>query len=294
MSDDDKAQHQSEYQSLLALFVNFLKNIHSDSREEALSALMELRADLAIHHAFRGFNIDEQDALQLLKNLSDDTLTQQDKDKRDRLIAAVNNLIDFAVCEEYQVAQKADELYEERQDDSDEEEYYIDFNDPDDVNDYYGICALYNDTYAAVENGDIEYAMGVALQWISYNADEYLTYWTMNDAKVRPWHLALQGYTARRDEFPSWMIPPIEWNCRCFLIPAASADDVWGKGNGLRQVMDKVPVKPPQIGDTFSESVATCGRIFGPSHPYFKVDAKDKEFLHNCVKTIKSKYYAKK
>lgn len=293
MTENEKAQHQSEYQSLLALFINFLKNIHSDSREEALYALMELRADLAISHAFRGFNIDEEDALQLLRNLNDDTLTQQDKDKRDRLIAAVNNLIDFAVCEEYQVAKKTDELYEEREDETDEgEEYEIDYNDPNDIDDYYSICALYNDTYAAVENGDIEYAMGVALQWISIPATEYLTYWTMNDNKVRPWHMALQGYTARRDEFPSWMIPPIEWNCRCYLIPAGQADEVWNRAGNIKRVKAKLPVKPSQIDDTFSESVATCGRIFSSSHPYFNVDARDKDFLNDCVKNIKAKYYA--
>lgn len=293
MTDDEKAEHQKEYEELFALFVNFLKNVHSDSREEALYALMELRADLAINHAFRGFNIDEEDALQLLRVLDDNVLTKQDKDKRDRLIAAVNNLIDFAVCEEYQVSQKVDELYDERAEDEDEdEEYEIDFNDPDDVDDYYAICALYNDTYAAVENGDIEYAMGIALQWISIASNEFLTYWTMNDNKVRPWHMALQGYTARRDDFPAWMIPPIEWNCRCFLIPAGQADEVWDKNKDLKHIMAKVPKKPSQIDDTFSESVAKCGRIFGPSHSYFAINSKDKDFLQDCVEKIKSKYYA--
>lgn len=292
MTEEEKAQHKGEYEELLALFVNFLKNVRSDSREEALFALMELRADLAISHAFRGFNIDEEDALQLLKNLDDDTLTQQDRDKRDRLVAAVNNLIDFAVCEEYQVAQKVDEVYDER---LEEDEYYdIDYNNPEETDEYYDICALYNDTYAAVENGDIEYAMGIALGWISYSANEYLTYWTMNDAKVRPWHMALQGYTAKRDDFPAWMIPPIEYNCRCFLIPSSQADEVWDKADGLRRVMGKAPVKPKQLDNVFSESVAKCGRIFGASHPYFSVKAKDKEFLHSCVNTIKAKYYAKR
>lgn len=288
MTDDDKARHQSEYQSLLVLFVNFLNNIQSDGREEALYALMELRADLAISHAFRGFYIDEEEALRLLKNLNDENLTQYDKDRRDRLVAAVRNLIDFAVCEEYQVAKKADELYGEHQ--VEDEEYEIDYNAPDDIDDYYAICTLYNDTYAAVENGDIEYAMGVAYQWLSYAANEYLTYWTMNDNKVRPWHLALQGYTAKRDEFPAWMIPPIEWNCRCFLIQAENADEVWNHGGEMKRVVGKVPTKPSQLSDVFSESVAKCGRIFGASHPYFQVDSKDKGFLQACVENLKSKY----
>lgn len=291
MSDEEKAEHKKEYEELLALFILFLKNINSDSHDEALYALMELRADLAISHAFAGFEIDEDEALTLLKNLSDNNLTQQDKDKRDRLIAAVNNLIDFAVCEEYQVAQKAEELYEDNIED--DEDYDIDYNDPEDIDDYYDICALYNDTYAAVENGDIEYAMGIAHKWISIATTEYLTYWTMNDNKVRPWHLELQGYTAKRDDFPAWMIPPIEYNCRCFLI-TSSGEEVVGKANELKMVKAKIPQKPSQLDDVFSESVAKCGRIFGPSHSYFQVKEADKEFLQTCVDNIKAKYYGRK
>lgn len=287
MSDDEQAQHDSEYQELLAIFIDFLKNIHSDNRDEILCALMDLRADLAISHAFRGFNIDEEEALMLLKSKDDKNLTKEDKDKRNRIVAAVNNLIEFAVCEEYQVAQKVDELYQQNQED--DEEYDIDFNDPDDIDGYTDICALYNDTYAAVENSDIEYAMEVAYKWIKWGADDYLTYWTMNDNKVRPWHLALQGYTAKRDDFPSWMIPPIEWHCRCFLLN--SSDEEVLNSTPVRKVYAKIPKKPQQIDNVFSESVAKCGRIFNKSHSYFTVDKKDIDFLKSCVTTIKSKYY---
>lgn len=290
MSDDDKAKHDSEYQALLALFINFLKNIHSDNRDEVLFALMELRADLAISHAFRGFNIDEEEALLLLKNLDDNNLTQEDKDKRDRVVAAVNNLIEFAVCEEYQVAKKADEVYQLHVDE--DEEYDIDFNAPTDIEEYYGICALYNDTYAAVENGDIEYSMLIARKWIGTPVTEYLTYWTMNDAKVRPWHMELQGYTAKRDDFPSWMIPPIEWHCRCYLI-SSSGEDVSASASDMKKIKAKVPTKPSQIDGVFSESVAKCGRIFSAAHSYFQINEADKETLQNYVTRLKSKYYGR-
>lgn len=288
MSDEEKAQHKKEYNQLYGLFVNFLKNINSDNRDEILFALMELRSDLAISHAFRGFNIDEDEALLLLKNLEDNNLTQQDKDKRDRLVAAVNNLIDFAVCEEYQVIQKTEQVYNTHV--KYDEDYDIDFNDPADMVDYDTVCSLYNDTYAAVENDDIEYAMGVAYKWIHFGSSEYLTYWTMNDSKVRPWHLALQGYTAKRDDFPAWMIPPIEWHCRCFLMNSDD-DSVIGKVDDFRRVYGKMLNKPSQLDDVFSESVAKCGRIFGKSHSYFQVNAKDKPFLQECVNKIKAKYY---
>lgn len=290
MSDDEKAQHKKEYALLYALFLNFLKNIHSDSRDEILYALMELRADLAISHAFRGFNIDEDEALRLLKNLDDNNLTKQDIDKRNRLVAAVDNLIEFAVCEEYQVAQQVDDIYDAHIEY--DEDYDIDFNDPANMADYDAVCELYNDTYASVENADIEYAMGVASKWLQFGSEEYLTYWTMNDNKVRPWHLALQGYTDRRDDFPAWMIPPIEWHCRCFLINTEGVE-VIGKTESFKKVVDKVPQKPSQLDDVFSESVAKCGRIFGKSHSYFQVKAKDKQFLQDCVTNIKSKYYGR-
>lgn len=288
MSDDEQARHDKEYNELLALFINFLKNIHSDTREEVLYALMELRADLAISHAFRGFDIDADEALMLLKNLDDNNLTQEDKDKRDRIVAAVDNLIEFAVCEEYQVAKRADGVYQSNLDE--DENYEIDFNNPDDIDDYTAICALFNDTYASVENADIEYAMSVAYKWIHIAANDYLTYWTMNDNKVRPWHLALQGYTAKRDEFPAWMIPPIEWHCRCYLI-SSSGEEATAKLSDIKKVYGKVPTKPSQIDGVFSESVAKCGRIFSKSHSYFIVDNGDKDFLAECVTNIKSKYH---
>lgn len=287
MNNDEKAQHKKEYTQLYELFINFLKNINSDNKDEILYALMELRADLAISHAFKGFEVDEEEALLLLKNLSDNNLTQHDKDKRDRLVAAVNNLIEFAVCEEYQVTQQAEQIYETHKED--DEDYEIDFNDQVDMLDYDAICDLYNDTYASVENADIEYAMGIAYKWIQFGSSEYVTYWTMNDNRVRPWHLALQGYTDRRDDFPAWMIPPIEWHCRCFLM-SSEDDSVIGSAD-FKKVVGKVPKKPSQLNDVFSESVAKCGRIFGKSHSYFQVKAKDKAYLQDCVSNIKKKYY---
>lgn len=286
MTDDEKEKHHQEYLMLLALFLSFMKNIGNDaSRQEALYALAELRAELAIKHAVKGFGMTIGEALLLLKNYDDNSLTKEDKDKRDRLVAAIDNLIDFSVCQEYQVTQKAVKKYD-ADDNSDE----IDFDDSESAQEYIDLCALYNETYAAVENADIEYAMVIANKWIHIAENEYLTYWTMNDTKVRPWHLELQGYTGRASEYPAWMIPPIEWHCRCFLI-TSSGDSVIGKSNDIRKVNGKIPKKPAQIDGVFSESVAKCGRIFSSSHPYFQVKDSDKEMLESFVSTIKAKYY---
>lgn len=292
MSDDEKTRHQQEYEKLLALFISFLKNIDSNSRNDIVYALMELRADIAIQYGCDGFGMDEEEALQLLRNVDENTLSPEQNEKRKRIIAMVENLIAFAVCEEYHVVKDTDKVYKKHK--KNNPDYEIDYNDSDDIDEYTDINEQYNDQYAAVENADIMYAMGIAAWWLGMNQYDLITYWTMNDAKVRPWHMALQGYTAPRDEFPSWMIPPIEWNCRCFLLPAEKVDpsQVWDKAD-FKRVVGKVPTKPKQIDDTFSESVAKCGRIFGKSHNYFKVDKADKDFLDDCVKRIKDKYYAK-
>ena len=254
------------------------------TKEEALEALAELRADLAITHAFSGFEIDPEYALSLLKSKDDENLTQLDKDKRDRLIAAVDNLIEFATCEEYQ-------LYKDvisHDPDFDFDTDYFDTDNEELVEEYEALCEKYNKVYAAVENDDIEYAMLIALRWIQYASSIQLTYWTQNDDRVRPWHYALQGFTANKEEFPSWMIPPIEWGCRCFLL---TSDGGLFASSEAKKVSAKTPQKPKEIDGVFSESVATCGRIFSHAHRYFEVDKADKPMLDRIVSNIRMKYY---
>ena len=268
------------------MFISLLKNIGDrTSREEILGELMALRAEYAIGHAVDGFKMDIDEALQLLKNTNDNTLTKEDIDKRDRLIAMVNNLTEFSVCEEYQMYKEVLAVNPNIYDDD------IDFNDEESVEPYYNICKKYNETYAAVENEDISYAMRIAAMWLHCSPGTHLTYMTQNDDRVRPWHYALQGFTARRDDFPAWMIPPIEWGCRCFLM--SDGGDIIAEKDKIKDVKAsvEVPEKPEQIDDIFSESVAKCGRIFGKSHPYFKVAKADKDKLKEYVDNIRSQYY---
>lgn len=279
MTEEQQAEHDSDYQSLVALFIQLLKSLRNENKDEALYALSELRTEIAFKHVVKGLGIEVDNAIQLLKNSEDENLTQQEKDLIDRLTAAILNLIDFSVCEEYQ-------LYDEVLDmvgDTD-----IDFNS-DEYDELLAVCEKYNDQYSAIENSDIEYAGIVAAMWMKMSATDYAVYWTQNDTKVRPWHMALQGYAAPRDEFPSWMIPPIEYNCRCFLeileVPRADAKLSQIKGSA------KDLVKPKQLNSVYSESLAKCGRIFGPTHSYFSVKEKDTEMLMGFVSRLREKYY---
>lgn len=283
-SDEDKDDSQAEYEELLPLFINLVKSLRDpDNKKQALLDLARLRAQLAISHAFEGFDIEQDEAIRLINQTGD--LSELDEEKKKRLIAAINNLIEFSVCEEYQLMTNIYKTLPDFDFDSDE----FDTDDEEVMEPLEELNKKYNLIYAGVENMDIEYAMMIALAWVSSGKEATLTYMTQNDDRVRPWHFALQGFSAKKDDFPSWMIPPIEWGCRCFLVDS-NGDSVINQLD--LHVFAKAPKKPKQIDDVFSESVAKCGRIFGKSHSYFKVGDKDKDALKEMVELIKQDYYA--
>ncbi len=248
-------------------------SLDADATEEFYE-LTSLRCQLLVKRLLAGLKLSEEKASELLSNLEDDGLTKQDIEIRDRLKAGIDNLIEFAVCEEYQAISDVPDDY--------------DMDDPEDLELLEDISETYHLRYASVENGDVEYAAAIALKWVTvYSAATWVTYMTMNDDRVRPWHRALEGFSAPRDSFPEWMIPPIEWGCRCYL------EDVHGNSveNKLSDVLDKIPAKPKELDDIFSESLAKCGRIFGKSHPYFKVKKGHKQKLAEYVERLKKSYY---
>ena len=103
MTEEQRIEHDDEYQNLLALFIALLTSLNSNEMEEALYALSELRTEYAFNHLIKGFDIDYENAMQLLLSKDDSNLTLYEKDLRDRLIVGIENLISFSVCEEYQL-----------------------------------------------------------------------------------------------------------------------------------------------------------------------------------------------
>ncbi len=258
------------------MFMAFVKclQLKADATE-AFYELVDARSEIAIMRLLVGLKLTVEQAEALISAKDDDSLTQQDRDIRDRLIAGIDNIIDFSVAAEYQAVSEIPDRF--------------DLDNPEDYAELVGISDTYHLRYASVEHGDIEYAAGIAWKWaVLWNASTWVTYMTMNDDRVRPWHRQLEGFSAPRDSFPSWMIPPIEWGCRCYL------EDLSGNSveNRIPAVYAKAPDKPSQIDDVFSESLAKCGRIFGKSHPYFRVKASDKERLSEFVVRLKRKWYA--
>lgn len=275
---NDKDKHEEEYAVLLALFREVIKSIRdNDGQWESLEELMKARADFAVRHAFEGFGISYDDALELLKNADD--LTDEQRVQRDILIAAVDNLVDFAVAEEYHAADEVSEYDELEELEEDSEEYAVLLEI------LFGICNKYNNRYAYVENMDIEYAMIIAAYLSSMKDDTILTYMTMGDERVRPWHLQYEGYSAPRSQFPSWLIPPIEHQCRCFLVEDTKST----------LMADVQAAKKPQMPDwfdrTFKESVANGGRIFSDEHSYFQIDKRHVKRLGEISDRIKAIYF---
>ena len=264
---------------MFALFKNLVQSIQEeDGQWESLEELAKERADFAIRHAFEGFGMGYDEAFELLKNAED--LTDEQRVQRNILVAAVDNLVDFAVAEEYQVADEVldyeDEIGE-LDEDSDEYGELMEL--------LYAICDKYNGRYAYVENMDIEYAMIVAAYLASVKNETELMYMTMGDERVRPWHLQYEGFTAPRSQFPSWLIPPIEHQCRCYLVEVPRSS-VFSKVKA-----QKMPEMPDWMDKTFKESVANGGRIFSDEHSYFQIDGDANiERLQEMASRIKSKY----
>lgn len=275
MSDEDK---KKEFDALLALFENFLQTI-DDSYEswEVLEELMALRADFLLHHAMQGFGITWEDMLDLLEK---DALSLSEFEREQVFIirAAIDNLIDFAVVEEYQLAEDVEEAMEE-------DEERMDENELRDL--LLSINRRYNYTYADVENSDVMFAMSIAASWITIRDNAYLMYMTQGDERVRPWHLEHEGFTALKSSFPQWLIPPIEHQCRCYLI---EVDAPYAKIGDVENKVVKIPEMPEGFNRTFKESVAKGGRIFSDEHPYFQIETSDYERLHEIAERIKSKY----
>ena len=278
MPDSDKDKREKEYAVLLALFENLIKSIRDEGGQwDLLEELMEARADFAIRHAFEGFGISYDEALELLRNAED--LTNEQQVQRDILVAAVDNLVDFSVAEEFRVAEDISEYQdaiEELDEDSEEHDELMAI--------LFGVCSKYNNRYAHVENMDIEYAMIVAAYLSSLKDDTILTYMTMGDERVRPWHLQYEGYSAPRSLFPSWLIPPIEHQCRCYLVEDSRSSVL----SGIQA--QKTPEMPDWFDRTFKESGANGGRIFSDEHPYFQIDKDYIERLSDIAQRIKDKY----
>ena len=256
----------------MAVFEEWVQNHGiNDDYEEILESLAGLRAKFAIQYALEGFNIEWDKALEMIRETTG--LSEEQQERRRILVAAVDNIVDFAVAEEYQMLEEILDLVG---DESEAEEIWGD------------IFEKYNLTYANVEDMDIAYAMHVADMLAAISSETWLEYNTQRDDRVRPWHAIYDGFMAPKFAFPEWLIPPIEWQCRCYLEEVSARDAI----KDVRAQRVVIPNMPEWFDRTFEESVAFGGRIFSEYHPYFSIDAGDRVTLDRISGRIKEQYFS--
>ncbi len=277
-STEDKERHQKAVDLLLLLFCDFILSLEDeDLAWQTLEELMATRADIGIQRAFNGFGIDYDEAIKLIQTA--DNLTDLQKNQREIILAAIDNIVDFSVAEEYQMIEELAEI-------EDAEDLDWECEDIDSLEWMFAVFYKYNDRYAYTENLDIEYAMSVAAYLSAISNETVLTYMTQGDERVRPWHLQYEGYSAPRSLFPDWLIPPIEHQCRCYLV-----EDTMSVMASIKASASELKM-PKWFNKTFKESVANGGRIFSDEHPYFQVDTQHVDKLRAIALRIKSKYFS--
>ena len=259
----DREKSNREYEIIRAAFLKLLDR-WDDSAEnlETLTDIITNRSAFLIERVLSGMSLDFDEALTLLRNHNEFTTNTQ-RQQRDILVAAIDNLVDFAAAQQYS-------MLRELPDDPEESRY----------DEYEDVCRRYNLTWAAQENEDVFYAATMAAWWITVASDTMLTYMTQGDERVRPWHEALEGISYPKSQFPAELIPPIEYACRCYLV-----------ADGMGSVMGALPRQhaPLAVHPVFRESLCTGGRIFSDEHPYFSDPLPPK--IQKIVKSIKQKFY---
>lgn len=257
-------ESEKEYLILLGLFSNLLDKYDNQTLElEYFQDIIEKRALFAYGHCIRRFGIDFDEAIDIVRNHNDLYLTPSEIERRKILLTALNNLIDFAAAEETQM--------------------YMDLEEQEDNDDPTEIFQLYNNTYATTENKDINYSASIAAWWIGLSEETTLMYMTQGDERVRDSHRALEGLSYPKSNFPEWLIPPIDWRCRCYLIESFTKPNYQDYIN-IDDIINQA------ANPIFKKSLAKGGPIFGDDHPFFIVDKSLVKPMQKIITSIKSKF----
>jgi hypothetical protein len=262
---EKRSQTHEEFLLILPLFQKLIQTQEDTTGSyDILEEMISLRASFLLDRVFEGMHMDFNKALNLLRS-NNELTTLQEKEERDILVAAIDNLVDFAAAEEFT-------LMKELPNDIDTEHPEL----------YENICKKYNEVYATQENGDVFHAATMAAWWITVPQDTLVSYMTQGDERVRAWHLSMEGLTFPKHKFPEALIPPIEHGCRCYLMTEGSMPSIHAS---LKRDVDY----QKKVNPVFTGSLACKGKIFSQSHSYFKIALPDK--IETIVKRIKNKFY---
>lgn len=253
-----------EYSILLSMFIDLLNQYDNQTLDlKHFQNIIEKRALFAFGHCIRRFGIDFDEAIDIVRNHNELYLTPSEQERRKAILAALDNLIDFAAAEETQM--------------------YMDLEDQEENLDPTDIFKLYNKVYATTENRDISYSAAIAAWWINLSQETTLMYMTQGDERVRDSHRALEGLSFSKSNFPEWLIPPIDWRCRCYLIESFTKPN-------YQDYPDTEELIEKAVNPIFKNSLAKGGAIFGEEHPYFMVSPSLVLPMKRIITSIKSKF----
>ncbi|MDD4217463.1 MAG: DUF935 family protein [Bacteroidales bacterium] len=129
---------------------------------------------------------------------------------------------------------------------------------------------LFNENYLETEYTTAKQSAIMAHKWDSIDA-EYLEFSTIGDGQVRASHQKLDGMTyPKNHQIWNKLYPPIEWNCRCTVIPGIAS-----KYKESNAQADEKVVGGMVKNTIFDNNVGTSKVIFEKGHPYFKKGVKD-------------------
>lgn len=257
---EDSRVEEDAYEEMLSDFISYMNESDESKKKDYLYFLISARARELIASALNGYEMSLEDAIKII---SLKRPREKKKEIKKVLTAAFDNLIEFAAAEEYQCIKEVDAM-----------------DVGEDENACLPVFNRYNRQYAETENEDAEHAMRMALCWLAYEQWTVLTYTTMQDERVRPWHRTYEGVQYPKRDFPEWLIPPIEHRCRCFLVEESAEGSVFGK-------VENTPKIPEGFNMTFCESVSKGGKIFSHHHPYFNIDEQDKPWIEDMINQVK-------
>ncbi len=119
----------------------------------------------------------------------------------------------------------------------------------------------FNDTYLRTEYDTAKTSAIMAHRWQTLDA-EHLEYSTVGDNRVRDDHRILNGKTYPKDHgFWNKYYPPLDWNCRCTVIPGIAKNDNSDAGFDFAKSVD--------VPEYFAKNVGKTQAVFDGRHPYF-------------------------
>lgn len=267
-----REESKKNYKDLFKVLETFLEDLFENPDSYITQdELMQERALDLLNFAFSGYGMTLEAAVKKIREQDLTDLTPDELSERIMILEVIDNLCRFGIAEEYQVLSKIrDEVpnFEEFEEFEGEAE---------------SIFETYNSRYAAVEDGDVYFAMGVAAAWAAYSNEEIITYHTQGDERVRESHQALDGVSYTKSEFPRELIPPIDFACRCFLSGSLDRNLLQNKPSDVDSLISTA------VNPIFSPSPWFGGKIFGSAHPYFAVAGTELYLLNGVLKRLKER-----